>query len=364
VFAHEAKHRLRVAFLGTSGHALRNYLPSLACVPVELVALWDPDATRAQDFARTFGAPAWYTDLDRLLQDTAPDAVLIAADGWEQDEPLAASLVARCLEAGCHVWTDKPIAASVRTVRDLIARRDRVGRVAAVGAKTMFYPAFRKVQEIVSRPEFGAPTSFMCKYPLRIPPVPGLPLTDPSVRKAVTHIWHPAGAALLTMGPLEEVCHYPAPSGGGGIAVGTFRSGAVGTFHFTAGQAKTSPLERLEVVGDGTNVVVENAVHLTWYRRGAIGDYGRTPTYFTDDGQAPLTWQPEMSLGQLYNQNNFFQGYAPSLIEFVEAVLTGEPLRHGTLEDAVQILAFFEALHTGEPGQPTRIEVGLDVTSR
>ena len=62
-FAHEAPRRLRTAFLGTSGHAFRNFLPSLPYAPLELVALWDTDAGRAEAFARQFGAPRWYTDV-------------------------------------------------------------------------------------------------------------------------------------------------------------------------------------------------------------------------------------------------------------------------------------------------------------
>jgi predicted dehydrogenase len=360
-FVHEAPRRLRAAFLGTSGHAFRNYLPSLPYTAVDLVALWDPDAARAKAFAQVFGALSWYTDLDRLLREAAPDAVLIAVDGFDNGQPAGMPLMARCLQAGCHVWADKPVAATTSAVRDLIALRDRSGRIAAVGAKTMHNPAYQKIREIVSRPEFGPPASFTCRYPLRVPRLPGLPLADPEVSSCLNHIWHPMGVALLTMGTIAAIGHHAAPRAGG-VAVATFRSGAVGAFHFSHGQPQTSPLERVEVVGDGANVVVDNAAHLTWYRRGRIGDYGRAPSYFTSEDEAPLTWQPEMSLGQLYNNNNFLQGYAPSLIEFVDAALTSQPLRHGTLEDALHILAVFEALCADATGRPQPIDTGERTT--
>ncbi len=134
------------------------------------------------------------------------------------------------------------------------------------------------------------------------------------------------------------------------MALATFVNGAVGAFHFGAGQAGTSPLERLEIVGEGANVVVENAVHLIYYRPGSPGPYGRTPSYLTDVGQAPVSWEPEMSLGQIYNTNNFFQGYAPSIIAFARAALGGPALAYGTLEDALEIVKLFEALRQG-PGR-------------
>jgi predicted dehydrogenase len=343
-FAHEAEERLRVAFLGTSGHAFRNYLPSLPYAAVDLVALWDPDAARAEAFARQFGAATWYTDVDRLLSETAPDAVLIGVEGFDGDEPLSAGLMRQALEAGCHVWTDKPVAARISTVHDLIALRDKVDRIAAVGAKAMHNPAYLKAREIVHGPEFGTPTTYTGRYPLHIPTRPGLSMADQQRRSCLNHIWHPIGAALLTVGPIDTILVRAAETGSGGVALATFANGAVGTFHFSAGQAHSSLLEHVEIVGEGANVIVNNGSQLTWHRRGPKSPYGRTPSYFTDDGSAPLTWQPELSLGQLYNNNNFMQGYAQSIIAFVDAAMTGRPLQRGTLEDAGEILHVFEEL--------------------
>ncbi len=349
-FAYESERRLRVAFLGTSGHAFRNFLPSLPYAPVELVALWDPDVARAEAFARQFGAPRWYSDLDRLLAETTPEAALIGVEAFEGDEPRNATLMARCLEAGCHVWTDKPLAGTVATARRLIAQRDRANRLAAVGIKTMFYPAYQKVRQIAQEPAFGRVASVTIRYPLHVPTQPGLAGSDREVRSCLGHIWHPFGAALLVAGPLRELHVQSAPIGGGGVALATFASGAAGAFHFASGQAGTSPLERLEVVGEGANVVVENAARLTYYRRGSPGPYGRTPSFLTESESAPLHWEPELSLGQLYNSNNFIQGYALSIIAFAQAALGGPPLQYGTLEDAVEVLKVFEALREGTRG--------------
>jgi hypothetical protein len=51
-----------------------------------------------------------------------------------------------------------------------------------------------------------------------------------------------------------------------------------------------------------------------------------------------------MSLGQLYNSNNFVQGYAQSLREFVDAARGVRALRFGTLEDALEVLEVFATL--------------------
>lgn len=242
-----------------------------------------------------------------------------------------------------HVWTDKPVASSSETVRKLIALREQADRVAAVGVKTMYYPAHLKARQIIDGPHFGPVATFAARYPLHIPPRPGLPLTDPAVRSCLGHLWHPIGTALATVGPITSFRHLRAPAGGG-VAQAEFASGAVGSFHFSAGQAGTSPLERVEIVGERSNLVVENASRLTWYRPGSPGTYGRSPSYFTDDDSAPLVWEPELSLGQLYNNNNFLQGYAPNIMAFVDAARGVRPLPAGTLEDALKVLEIFETL--------------------
>ena len=157
----------------------------------------------------------------------------------------------------------------------------------------------------------------------------------------------------MLIGPLATLSVESAPSGGGGVALARFRAGTVGTFHFSAGQSAMSPLERTEVIGEGANVVVENAMRLTYYRKASIGPYGRMASYLVDEQTAPLLWEPEMSLGQLYNSNNFIQGYAPSMRAFAEAALGGAPLRRGTLEDAVEILKVYEVLSQGMRGLVT-----------
>lgn len=345
---------MRVAFLGTSGHGFRNFLPSLPFAPVELVGLWDDDRARGEAMARSFGACAYYADVDQLFEQARPEAVLIAAEPSARHGLDNAQLMTQCLERGCHAWTDKPLASSAGAVRKLIALRDRVGKVASVEVKTMYYPARQKVREIVRDPAFGRPVSITVRYPLHVPQHAGASLDDREVRSCVGHLWHPFGASLVTFGRIECIQLQPAPAGGGGVALATFRQGAVGAFHCAAGQAGTSVLERLEVIGEGANVVVENATRVTYYRKRSPGPYGRTPSYLTEAEQAPLVWEPELTLGQLYNMNSFIQGYAQSIIAFVAAAMGEAPLEYGTLEDGLEILKIFEALRESG-GQPVEL---------
>jgi predicted dehydrogenase len=355
VFAHETPQpeRLRVAVLGTSGHAFRNYLPVLPFLPVEYVAQWDPDRERALAFAHQFGAgDAGYDDVATLLRRHAPQAVWIATDELEPDgRTIQPRLIAQCLDAGCHVFCDKPVASTADEVRQLIRQRDRAGRTVAVGAKTMHYPTYGKIRELIDDPAagFGSLVSLTARYPLTIPPRGGMAHAAGPRKACLGHVWHPVGAALRVGGPLRRVHLFADDGGRNGVLAGNFRSGAVVALHFPRTKSGLSPLEHLEAVGEGANAVVDNAVRFTYYRKGSPGPYGRMTDMITSLADGPLHWEPELSLGTLYNDHNFMQGYGQSLLHFTQAAGAGQPVTVGTLEDALEIMKVFEVLCEG-PG--------------
>ena len=55
------------------------------------------------------------------------------------------------------------------------------------------------------------------------------------------------------------------------------------------------------------------------------------------------TWEPEFSLGQLYNKGLFLLGYAPEVIHFTTRLLENQRPDRGTLEDALELLRIYEA---------------------
>jgi predicted dehydrogenase len=360
VFAHETTERLRVAFLGTSGHAFRNYLPVLPFLPVRYVAQWDPELQRATAFAEQYGASGSaaaggsptnaYDDVARLLDDHRPEAVWIATDAVEEDgRSIQPRLVAQALEAGCHVFCDKPVASTTREVRELIQLRDKAKRVVAVGAKTMHYPTHSKIRSLLddSRSGFGELVSMTVRYPLHAPPKGGMGHGEGPRRSCLGHVWHPAGAAIRIGGPLRRLHVLADDKRRNTVMAGTFRSGAVVAFHFPRTKSGLSPLEYLEAVGEGANAVVDNAARLTYYRKASAGQYGRMTDQITSLEDGPLRWEPELSLGTLYNDHNFIQGYAQALLHFTEAVNAQQPVTVGTLEDALEIMKVFEVLCEG-----------------
>jgi predicted dehydrogenase len=355
-FRHEYDRHLRVALVGCGGHAHRNILPALNYAPVELAATCDIIPAQAEGYARTFGAGRSFGSFEQLL-DWAPsaglEAVLLVL-GYRNGLPQYADFAVAAMERGLHVWMEKPPAGSAAEVERMLATQRKTGKTVQVGYKHYFFPSLRRARQLAAAPEFGGVTSLNASYQLTIAP--------PEGRATATHpvnldLCHPASAIHLLMGDIESVWFDRAPNGGGIVAF-RFVSGAVGVLHGTRGRSGTAPGERFEVIGNGANVVVDNVTRLTYYRPGRRGGpndrYGRTVSFMGPDEQAPIVWEPEFNLGQLYSMTLFLQGYVQELTHFVECVWAGNQPQHANLRDALHLTHLFEAFRA-----PDRTDVPL-----
>jgi predicted dehydrogenase len=344
-YSFEHERRLRVGFVGCGGHSWRNVYPTFQYAPVELVAVADPFEERAAAYARQFGARAHYADHREMLAQERLDAVFVVTNYDQQWQPRYPEIAVDAMRAGAHAWIEKPPAATVAQVEAMLQAERETGRFVQVGYKKMFFPAIAKVKEIISQTEaFGTPAQIYVRYPQNLPPPP----ERDDARRMVSfldHFFHPASIVHRLMGRVQSVSYVREPHNGGTISTLTFPNGAIGVMHLAAGQAGTSPLERLEVVGRGANVVVENGVRLTYYRRGSRGPggYGRSSTYIGPDEGAPLVWEPEFSLGQLYNKNLFTLGYAPEVNYFCACILAGRRPAYANLDDTLAMMRWYEA---------------------
>jgi predicted dehydrogenase len=255
-YNHEYPKQLRTGFIGCGGHAYRNVYPTFQYAPVNLVAVCDLDPVRATNCAKVFGAERHYSDHLEMLAREELDVVFIVTNVDEHGRPRYPKLAIDCLRAGAHVWVEKPPASSSGEIREMIRISSETERHVAVGFKKMFFPANVKAKEIVSRPEFGSITSITARYPQSLPPFED----RGDSRKRVSfldHIVHPHSVLRLLGGPIEWIFVNRNSAVGSAIVSIRFTSGAAGNLHLSTGQSSTSFLERLEIIGDGENLVVE-----------------------------------------------------------------------------------------------------------
>ena len=100
------KEPIRVAIVGTASRSSYLYGPILKALPqeVELVSVWGRSADSAQRLGEKLGAP-WYTSLDRLVRETAPQIGIVAVNYNANGE-----VGLMTVEHGLHGLLETPIA--------------------------------------------------------------------------------------------------------------------------------------------------------------------------------------------------------------------------------------------------------------
>jgi predicted dehydrogenase len=359
---------IRAGFIGAGAHSFRNLYPTFQFAPVKLAAVCDLDLAKAKAYAAKFGAAGAYSDHREMLEREKLDAVFVCVGYGPDGRPLYPDLAVACLEAGAHVWIEKPPAATCRDVERMQTAARQAGRQVLVGMKKMFFPANRKARELALDPEFGAVQLVTLQYPQYCPPPEDLAaylqgdLSRESTRWVtgfVDHLCHPASLMVYLLG-MPATLFYRRSASGAAAAVFTFESGAVCSLALTHGAARNGGMERTAIVGErGRHITVDNNVRVTLHRdpAGAAG-YGQTPDFFTGGaGETSAVWEPEFSLGQLYNKGLFLLGYYDEVNEFARAILDKREVRCGTLEQAWQVTRILEGFFEG-PGKV--VELGAE----
>jgi alcohol dehydrogenase (NADP+) len=173
------------AFVG-AGAVAGKYATGLEASPLDLVAVADLDAARAEELAAAHGAAA-YTDLDALLARTdAPLVVNLTSHGAH------ASVTERCLEAGRHVFSEKPLALDDAVAGDLIGTAERRGLALGCAPINVDCDPQRHARSLLGDGRLG---------PVR------LAYAHAHVGRVTE--WHEDPDSFLSVGPLYDGAVYP-----------------------------------------------------------------------------------------------------------------------------------------------------------
>lgn len=93
-----------------------------------------------------------YTTVEALLAQHTPDLAIISSP-----TPFHEEQAIRCLEHGCHVLLEKPIAPTVPAAEAMIRARDASGRVLVIGYQWCFDETLLWLRAAVRAGELGAP---------------------------------------------------------------------------------------------------------------------------------------------------------------------------------------------------------------
>jgi len=153
--AADAANKIVLGIIGPGGMGM-NHLRLLAGLKdVQIACVCDPDEKRAQaaaaETAKQSGSrPRTVKDMRQVFEDKSVDAVFIATpDHWHAPAAILA------LEAGKHVYVEKPCAHNVREGRLLVEAARRARRVVQVGTQSRSAEHVRRAMELLHNGAIG-----------------------------------------------------------------------------------------------------------------------------------------------------------------------------------------------------------------
>jgi predicted dehydrogenase len=148
--ANPSARRIRTSVIGC-GSVSNSYLPTLISSPdVELVSLCDIKPDRARGQASRFNVPHWYPHIDEQLAGAPFDFLINLTDMQEHER-----LNRQALDAGKHVWSEKPIANTLAAGQSLL-RLAREKDLRLWGAPiTVLSPQFQFMAGALAKGQLG-----------------------------------------------------------------------------------------------------------------------------------------------------------------------------------------------------------------
>jgi predicted dehydrogenase len=165
--------KTRVAIIGC-GMIADQHADQLRYLPgCELVAACDTDELMARQLADRFRIPQIFTDAEEMLGAGEVDAVHITTPA-QSHFPLARL----SLEAGCHVYVEKPFSTNVAEADELLQLADIRRRRITVGHNLQFSPEALRLRKLVQSGFLGGP-------PVHVESIQCYSHDDPTYGKAV-----------------------------------------------------------------------------------------------------------------------------------------------------------------------------------
>lgn len=310
---------VKVAFIGAGNFANAMHYPSVAeCDLAELAAICDLDEGRLSATADKYGLSRRYTDFRAMLDDVEIDAIytIMPPNGL-------GDVVIPCLEAGKHVFAEKPLGTCATEAREMAAAAEQFGVHTMVGFNRRFCFVIREALRLVH--ERGDVTQALVEFHKLLGDLAF------NISTLVSDVIHSIDLLRFLCGEVERVAsnvqQIQTDWNNMYNALLKFDSGALGIV--TANRHSGARYERFEFHGH------------------RIACYIRAPEraeIWRDDGKEPLILTGKELSGS--DEGRIAYGYAAETQHFLECVRDDKtPLTH--FGDAVRTMELCELIEQG-----------------
>lgn len=142
---------MKYALIGC-GRISPNHIAAAKSNHLEMVGICDIDKNMLEDKAQRFdlGAVNQYLDYHEMLEKEKPELVAIAAESGKH-----AGIALDCIEAGCNLIIEKPIALSLADADAIIHAAKAKGVKVCASHQNRFNKSIRKIREALEEGRFG-----------------------------------------------------------------------------------------------------------------------------------------------------------------------------------------------------------------
>ncbi|TBL71598.1 Gfo/Idh/MocA family protein [Paenibacillus thalictri] len=296
--------------------------------PVTIQAVCDLDEAKLERFANYYNVAGKYTDYREMFAKEPLDAVICVINETAHYDVAKAAML-----SGLHIFVEKTPCLTSVEAEELAQIQKSTGKTTMVGFNRRFMTSYVMAKEISQRPEFGGIYMYQSQFN-----------TSPYRSEAffkINHVIHHLDLARFMMGEitLTQVQRVAIDDRRVGYTI-SFRSeqGGIGTIQSGSLLDELYPIERLELLGDRRNVVVDNVRSLV-YNRPPGQRKEQYKTYALVEGGDALVWNPSLGVYPRYS----YHGYEDELHYFIQCVMDGrkpEP----NIEDSVQTMRLVEEM--------------------
>lgn len=332
----KAERKIRVVLVGCGEQAFNMIHDAVFYLDeIEVVGVCDKNQERADFAAKRFRLSRSYVALEEMLREVnAAVAFVVTVAG------LQAALARQCVEAGLHVYTEKPLGTELNELRLLKAVAADRNRKIGVSFNKRYGLAYKDMKRAIESDGFGVPSAFIAKF------IGGYRSNETDLlRVGCCHFFD---LARYLIGEMEEVFayRYEKQPGQHMFAVSArFENGCVAsmTFGSLGSWVCGYGMESVEVRGDRNMVYAENGRDFTWQKPSEIikSDSGLTKsgTQAVIEAAVPVEiMRPNYSnLGKLALKDFYINGNYQCMKAFISSLLNNRESPVG-YEDGLQAL--------------------------
>ncbi len=290
---------------------------------IEVVGVCDLNKPRADFTAKHFGLKKSYQDLAQMLAEVEAEVAFVI-----MIPKFAAKIAKQCVDAGLHVYTEKPMSTDLGDAYALGESLKKMNRKLGVSFNKRYALAYKGMKDAVDSDIFGPTTAFSVKF------VGGYRSTQTDLLR--TGSCHFFDLGRYFVGEMEEVFAYKyeqAPGQHVFAVSALFENGCVGSFTLgsVGSWAAGYGMESVDIRGDRNMVTADNGRDFAWQKPSRIlNSYADSAssqnTQAVAEQAVPLEiLRPNYSNpGKMVESNFFINGNYQCIKAFVKAILNDE----------------------------------------